>query len=1641
MDMRFGSWLKWAPLTAAPLLAAAWLNTDSLEKKLADRAAEALKGAGAEWAALTLDGRDAVLSGEGPSAEAIDAAAKAVAGTRGIRVVDVAALKVAEALAPPAVTAAVTNVNPPEIKGTWPETLAKSLMVTLNGKSYTLGTDAELTSDGSGNWTLKPAEALADGDYDVSAEITDKFARAIKSAVPGKIVIDTVAPAAPTFNPVIGAASPTELTGTWAEGDAKDLKVTVGGKTYAAGSDPALSSLNGAWTLKLPEALPEGATDVTVESADPAGNIAAITAKGGVVVDSQAPNAPTVDSYAGPNVPSAITGTWAEGDAQSLNVTAGGTAYTYRTYQGLTTANGKWRLTPVTPLAEGVTEITVETADRAGNVSKGSGRILVDSTPPAPPIVDTPKTATTPDKITGSWDEKAATALKVIVDGTAYIYRTYTGLTSANGRWTLKPATPLTAGEHSVTVETTDAAGNVSSASGTITVDATPPATPTIDSIVSKDPVNAITGTWAEGDAASLKVTVDNRQYLKGTYTGLTSSAGKWTLQLPDPLVEGTHNVTVETADPAGNVSTAAGAVTIDRTPPASATLDVTMSSKPIDTLTGGWAGKDAQSLKVTVDGSDYILRTYTGLSSSAGKWTLKLPAPLAEGTHSVAIETADAAGNVSRNTGDVIVDMTAPATPAISQTVFKSSPPAITGTWAEGDGKSLRVILDGSQYVKGTYTGLTSAKGKWSLNLPAALAEGSYNIAVETADSAGNASSAKGIIIVDQTAPAAATLDAALSKTPIDMLSGTWAEKDAQSLKIVVDGSSYLLRTFSGLRSIAGQWSLKLPTPLGEGEHAVSVETADAAGNISVSTGKAVIDSQAPAAPSVDKQLVFAPIGTITGTWAEGDAQSLKVTVGGGSYVFRTYNGLTSLNGKWRLNLAAPLAKGAYDVTVDTADAMGNPSSVTVPGAIVVEAMPDAPTVARTEGSNPRPLIAGTWDAENSTGLSVSVGGRTYTKGIDGDLTVDNKGWVLTPAGPLKDGIYDVVAAAVTSRGDMVKDNTVAEVEIDTTGPQAPTVNKAAVNNAMPAITGTVGAGTKELFVALAGRAYTLGTDAELTSDGAAWSLKPASALKDGIYDVVVTAADTYGNTSKDTTVAEIEIDTTGPQAPTVNVVAGNNPQPAITGTVGSDAKSFAVTVDGQRYTLGQDQQLTADGAGNWTLSPSTPLPEGVHDVEAVAADALGNKSSDASSAEITVDLTGPEAPTVNPLLAQIATPEITGTIGKETVGLNVTLDGRTYVLGTDQNLKLDGSTWSLIPTSPLGDGAYDVVATAADNYGNTTNDQTQGELQVAVPPPQLTTPTVAALASTVARPKITGTWPSDIAKTLKVTLNGVTYELGTDDALTTGGSGNWALASPPLKDGVYDVAVAVSNDAGSASDTTKDELVIDAAGPATPTVKLYSSDKSPATISGTWAEGDAVNLSVTLNGKAALLGTDGKLQSDGKGNWTLSVDETLPPGSYDVAVSTADKAGRSTADQTKFEILVKQIVAAQTPPEPTPPADCGVELSKLLIVDPITFNSDRAAIRGEENGAIEKIAQVMGTCPDSKFEIAGHTDWVGSNPFNQALSERRAVAVRRALIKRGIEAGRLAAEGYGEAKPLASNETPEGRSLNRRIEITVVK
>lgn len=124
---------------------------------------------------------------------------------------------------------------------------------------------------------------------------------------------------------------------------------------------------------------------------------------------------------------------------------------------------------------------------------------------------------------------------------------------------------------------------------------------------------------------------------------------------------------------------------------------------------------------------------------------------------------------------------------------------------------------------------------------------------------------------------------------------------------------------------------------------------------------------------------------------------------------------------------------------------------------------------------------------------------------------------------------------------------------------------------------------------------------------------------------------------------------------------------------------------------------------------------------------------------------------------------------------------------------------------------------------------------------------------------------------------------------------------------------------------------------------------------------------------------------------------------------------------------------------------AGTGAEVTRvndaLLVTLPegITFDTGSSEIKPQFSRALTQVAQTLNEYPESYIDVVGHTDSVGAADFNQALSEKRADAVRRALIQRSVAPARVVAYGQGENSPIADNATAAGRSANRRVEILI--
>ncbi|BBO73356.1 OmpA family lipoprotein [Desulfosarcina widdelii] len=113
--------------------------------------------------------------------------------------------------------------------------------------------------------------------------------------------------------------------------------------------------------------------------------------------------------------------------------------------------------------------------------------------------------------------------------------------------------------------------------------------------------------------------------------------------------------------------------------------------------------------------------------------------------------------------------------------------------------------------------------------------------------------------------------------------------------------------------------------------------------------------------------------------------------------------------------------------------------------------------------------------------------------------------------------------------------------------------------------------------------------------------------------------------------------------------------------------------------------------------------------------------------------------------------------------------------------------------------------------------------------------------------------------------------------------------------------------------------------------------------------------------------------------------------------------------------------------------------DLLAITLKGDVSFDLDSDIVRPGLYTELDRIAQIMIKYPQTSILVEGHTDSTGSESYNQQLSERRANSVKNLLVQRGVQAYRINILGYGESRPVATNATPEGRQMNRRVEIRI--
>ncbi|MCS9030426.1 Ig-like domain-containing protein [Pseudomonas aeruginosa] len=1134
---------------------------------------------------------------------------------------------------------------------------------------------------------------------------------------------DTTAPApatdvqvAPDGSSVTGNAEPGATVGVDTDGDGQpDTTVVVGP--------------GGSFEVPLNPPLTNGET-VTVIVTDPAGNSSTpVTAEA-----PDFPDAPQVNASNG----SVLSGT-AEAGVTIVITDGNGNPIG----QTSADANGNWSFTPGSQLPDG-TVVNVVARDAAGNSSPATS-ITVDGVAPSAPVVE----PSNGSELSGTAEPGSSVTL---TDGNGNPIGQTTA--DANGNWSFTPSTPLPDGTV-VNVVARDAAGN-SSPPASVTVDAVAPATPTVD------PSNGTTLSGTAEPGSSVTLTDGNGNPI-GQVTA--DGSGNWSFTPGTPLANGTV-VNATATDASGNTS-AGSSVTVDSVAPATpvvnpsngTTISGTAEPGATVTLTDGSGNPIGQ---VTADGS--------------GNWSFTPGTPLADGTVVNATAT-DPAGNTGGQ-GSTTVDAIAPATP----TVNLSNGSSLSGTAEPG---STVILTDGNGNPIAEVT--ADGSGNWSFTPGSQLPNGTV-VNVTASDAAGNTS-----------APATTTVDSSLPSIPqVDpsngsVISGT---ADAGNTIIITDGNGNPIGQVTADGS--GNWSFTPGIPLPDGT-VVNV-VARSPSNVDSAPAVITVDGVAPAAPVIDPSN-----GTeISGT-AEAGATVILTDGGGNPIGQATADG----SGNWTFTPSTPLANGTV-INAVAQDPAGNTSG---PASVTVDAIaPPAPVIDPSNGV----VISGTAEAGATVILTDGNGNPI------GQVTADGSGnWSFTPGTPLANGSV-INALAQDAAGN-------------TSGPASTTVDSVApATPVLDPSNGTVISGTAEAgatVILTDGGGNPIG---QATADGSGnWSFTPGTPLTNGTV-INAVAQDAAGNTS-------------GPVSTTVDAVAPATPviDPSngveLSGTAEPGVR--VILTDGNGNPIGQ---TLADGSGNWTFTPGTPLANGTV-VNAVAQDPAGNTSGPAST---TVDTVAPATPVINASNGSVIT-------GTAEVGAKVILtDGNGNPIG---ETTADGSgNWTFTPGTPLANGTV-INAVAEDAAGNASGPASTTVDSVAPSAPLLSISADGALLTGTAEPN----------SQVRIVVNGDTANPIT---VTVDGAGNFSLPfAPPLITGELIAGVAVDA-AGNVS------------GPAT----INAPDLAPPTISvpeaaDTWINaaeiGDGIQVDVTVR-PTMQVGQVVTVKFAGQNGYEAEVSHTLTAG-----------------------------------------------------------------------------------------------------------------------------------------------------------------
>ncbi|ELS1071111.1 non-fimbrial adhesin SiiE, partial [Salmonella enterica] len=1449
-----------------------------------------------------------------------------------------------------------------------------AVRVTVSVEHGGVTTTFDATKD-AGGWTFTPTGAWADGDYTLSVSVEDKAGNTSHSAsltvtVDTQIAINNIElvndSGIPDDNLTNNVRPHFQVT---VPTDVNVVRLSIdGGKTWFNATQ---SATPGVWDYTWLADVGEGKHTLTVEATDKAGNkttqqldfiIDTLLSEPTIVLDNTDDSGTKGDNLTNVNKPTFLLGN-IDADARyvTVEVQHGGTKEVLTATKG---ATGIWSVTPTGTWADGDYTLTVRVEDDAGNVKYSAPLTVTVDTQITIDVIELVNDNGIPgDNLTNDVRPHFRVTVpgdvnevRLSIDGGNTWVRATQGTA---GIWDYTWPKDVTDGLHTLTVEATDKAGNKTTQTLDFTID-TRLSTPTI-AMDSRDDTGAIgdhiTSVKRPGftigniDADAHSVILRITQGGNSQEVTLTQVGGQWRFTPDADWADGSYTLTVEVTDNAGNVRQSTPlVVTVDTQ---TSITDITLVNDhgvPDDNLTNSTRPQfeitvpaDVNSVQLSIDGGANWVSATQGIE---GVWGYTWPTDMGDGKHTLTVMVTDRAGNTATQTLEFFID-TRLSTPTIALDSTDD-----TGT--PGDDMTNRTrptfILQNidsdvinvtvSVTHNGTTTSFTATQGAggWSFTPPAPWGDGDYTLTVTVEDRAGN---------TRPSTPLTVTVDTQIAIDRIELVndSGVPGDNvtkhvrpqfqisvpdDVEKVLLSIDGGTTWVTAIKS--STAGIWDYTWPTDMPEGQHTLTVEVTDGAGNKMTETLNFTIDitlltPTIELAPDQDTgqnkndnltsvtQPVFV-LGSI-----DKDVRHVELSIEHNG-TFKTVVLTESADG-WRYRPDSALADGSYTFTVTVTDVAGNqqtsaPLKVTIDGTLttpVIElaAGEDSGTVGDRLTNHDRPVFDIHQVDSDVTRVMVKV---TYNGKTHEEAAVFTNGqWRFTPSASWADGSYQL-AVVVEDLAGNVKESAPFEVRIDTTTTINNIVllndtgvqNDQLTNVAKPSFRIDVPGDVVQVRVTLDGGANW--NVIRKNADGQ-WIFDSPNTLVDGTYTLRVEATDEAGNIANKDLVFNID---TNIQVPTIALDAGqdtgantadnitNISRPTFTiGNVDPDVIKVVVTIDGHDY------NATKVGAG-WQFTPGNAIPDGSYNITVTVEDKAGNTATSKplpvvidTTAEIeSVTLVTDSGDSDVDNITKVDKPQFSIVTADDITHVRVKIDNAANWI---ELTKGGDGRWIFNVGSALPDGQHTLLVDVTDIAGNVaqetlqfTIDTTLREPTIVLDPTHDTGDDTNDNLTRINKPVfIIGNVDNDVSH-IVVHIDGRDYTIE-----NTGGNLTFT-PDQPLSDGQHTISVTVTDIAGNTKTSAELRIEID--------TQVQIDSVTLTTDSGvndhdnvTNATRPSFEIATPDDVTSVLVSFDGvnwtPISKNAAGQWEFTAGSALPDGHYTLHVQATDRAG-NTANST---------------------------------------------------------------------------------------------------------------------------------------------